>query len=273
LEKKIPKNNILRWIGSKTHSLEVLERIIKQISERNLIELYCGSSVISINLAKKFDIVTAVDIDENIINFFNYLKENSQNILEFYKEYHDKLKNDTKHYYEVRTEFNKTKDPRFWFALNRTSIGGLMRYNNGNLNMSIHLGRFGTKPKTISKIFDNNIESIRKINFIHRDALEYVDNNFIQNSLIVLDPPYYNTNGMYITNTQNENKLIEIIEKLKNNKIILFYGSQVDDRREIMNKYFCKIIEIGNEKNPGSFLRKIKSNDNTKIKEKVFLNF
>ena len=43
----------MKWIGSKTHALELLETIAKQISEKNLIELYCGSSVISINLAQK----------------------------------------------------------------------------------------------------------------------------------------------------------------------------------------------------------------------------
>jgi len=263
----------LKWIGSKTHALELLETIAKQISEKNLIELYCGSSVISINLAQKFNTITAVDIDQNVINFYNYFKTNYLEILQFYAKYHSQLIKNTKHYYDIRARFNETKDPNCWFALNRTSIGGLMRYNGENLNMSLHPNRTGTKPKTLSKIFDSNYQAIRKINFVHCDVLEYVTNTSIKNSLIILDPPYYKTNGMYKSNTQDENKLINVIEKLKDNKIILFYGSQFDDRQEIMKRYFCKMIEIGNKKNPGSFLRKTRSNDNTKIREKIFLNF
>lgn len=272
----MPKNNVLRYVGSKTHAIDIIDQEVKNIKFNKIIELFCSFCIISLELNKRYNLQKSicVDIDKNIIDFFNHIKINGfELILEYYEKNWNALKNNRKIYYDIRERFNNNNNVFDWYFLNRTCICGLMRYNRGNLNCSLHPNRNGIKPKTLQKIFESNINQIKKIDFILCDCLDYVNINSLNDSLIIMDPPYFSTVGMYYSETNVHNKLIKIINKIKDNKLILFYGSQFDDCSQILENYFVKKIEIGKTKNPGSFFRKVKSNDNSKVLEHMYLNF
>ncbi len=270
------KNNILRWVGSKTHAVDLLKKKLKDCKETNLYEFYCGSSILSIELNKffVFEKSVCIDLDYNVINFYNYLKQNLNDLIKYYENNWNKLKENSDHYYKIREKFNKNKESHDWFFLNRTCINGMMRYNKEKFNSPLHLRRNGTKPKSIEKILKNNINSVIKIDFIFDDVLKYLETNTIENSIIILDPPYFKTGlGLY-KEPADENKLIKILEKIyHNNKVILFYGSQFDDRSNmLLDKFKFNVQKIGLTKNAGSFFRKMQ-NDKTKVEELVYFNF
>jgi DNA adenine methylase Dam len=269
------KNNILRWIGSKTHALDLLNNLIKK-NYKNLIELYCGSAIISIELNKVFTFENSfcVDVDKNIINFYNDLKSNSDSIVEYYKSNYSDNNEDMKNmYYTIREKFNNCNNSLDWFFLNRTSISGMMRYNKGKFNSAFHYNRNGTKPKTIKKIIENNIKYVKKINFINDDSINFIENQEFKNSIFILDPPYFNSkNTVYFEGT-NEQKLLKVLEKINetDNDFILFYGSELDNRTEEL-KYLTKNIYKTPTSKSGSFFRKI-NNDKSKLFDYVYTNF
>ena len=170
------RNNILRWVGSKTHAIDLLNGIIS-FDFDNLIELYCGSAIISIELNKRLNIkrTFCVDIDKNIINFYNDLKRIPTEFIKHYKINWNLLKTDYLHYYKVRERFNTNNNSLDWFFLNRTCINGLMRYNHGKMNTSLHPNRNGTKPETIEKIILKNLNSLNKIEFLNKDCLNFIN--------------------------------------------------------------------------------------------------
>ena len=276
----MPKNNILRWVGSKTHAIDLVTSICEKNNINSIVEPFCGSSVLSIELNQKFNFKYSFcsDVDKYVISFFNHLKQNKEDIIQSYRIFHDLFSKEPEYYYEIRKMFNENHDPVLWYFLNRTCINGMMRYNKEKFNSPRHIGRNGTKPETIKKIFNEKYDAINKITFLVEDfhtLLHLFNFNVVEDNILwILDPPYYSTNGgLYFNGKLNENSFIDDIKFLleKDQKIVLFYGSQFDDRTEIIQKILPIQYEIGKNKNPGSFFRKM-SGDKTKVIEKVYSN-
>ena len=282
------RNNILKYVGSKQHTIKQILELIKNIKFDKLVELYCGSAIISIELNKifqpyhqyffyPFKEIFAIDIDDNIINFYNYLKNNSEVVLKKYSEYHYQLVKDRKFYYEIRDKFNKQHDIIDWFFLNRTCICSMMRYNNsGEFNSSIHPNRNGIKPKKLKKIFDKNLKSIQNINFINEDAEDFINKVKVESyqTLFILDPPYFGTtNNMMYYQQNNEEKLLRILNRINDLKqyFILFYGSNLFDRTDILNSIIKN--RFNTESITNGFFRKVNTDEKRKINDLLYTNF
>lgn len=198
---------IIKWTGSKRSlSEEIIKYFPKEID--TFYEPFCGSCSITFQLLHSTDIninnFVCSDLNKDLINYFNYVKNSPEILYESYKLHWNKMKrivdNSWKvHYYNfVRTQFNKYHNPEDFIFLNRTCFNGLVRYNSkGEFNTSFHHTRDGIEPETLKRILNDWSEKLNKrnVNFIHQS---YIDINPIELDFIFLDPPYANTTGMYM---------------------------------------------------------------------------
>jgi DNA adenine methylase len=97
----------------------------------------------------------------------------------------------------IRSRFNKYKDPNDFMFIMRTTTNGMPRYNrNGDFNNSFHVTRDGIQPDKLQNIVHdwNTILNRHGVVFICQD---YKNIKSESGDVLYLDPPYFNTKGMY----------------------------------------------------------------------------
>jgi DNA adenine methylase len=143
------------------------------------------------------------DINQDLIKFFQYIKDNPDLIQDEYRERWSKLTSyneisDKQIYYNsIRDNYNKTKNIFDFIFLSRTSANGLIRYNSkGEFNAPFHLTRDGIQPDRFKQIiFEwNSVLNKNDIKFVCQDYKDIIPK---VNDYVFCDPPYANTKGMY----------------------------------------------------------------------------
>ena len=138
------KKPFLKWAGGKTR---VLKHILPLLPKgKRLVEPFCGSGSVFLNTNYEEYLVS--DINPDLINIYNFLKEENKDFIEYCKSFFTSNNNTQERYTELRDLFNSTKDIRIKSALfiylNRHGFNGLCRYNStGGFN--VPFGRY-TKP-------------------------------------------------------------------------------------------------------------------------------
>lgn len=145
------------------------------------------------------------DINEDLINLWNCIKYTPNEIYLKYNELWNELNKDDvverkrKYFEEQRSLYNKTHDPFIFFFIMRTTTNGMPRYNNkGEFNNSFHLTRNGIEPQRLLPILTEWSNKLKRnnVNFLHRSYESIVD--FVKpDDYVYMDPPYFNTKGMY----------------------------------------------------------------------------
>lgn len=201
------KQPVIKWSGSKRY---ISNEIIKKFPKNGDVyyEPFIGGGSVLFELLKnseefKFKRYIASDINkdlitlwEDIINRPDYLKEN---YLKFWKELNKNEDIDRKkeYFYQIRREFNQTRDTSKFLFLSRTCLNGLIRYNKKNeFNTSLHFTRPGINPNKLNDILNywNNILIKHNVEFKCRD---YSIINTNKEDVVYLDPPYAGTKRMY----------------------------------------------------------------------------
>lgn len=198
---------VIKWSGSKRTQSEFIISKFPNSVERYYEPFVGGGSVIFQLLNNKdikvYDGYWCSDINQDLINLWIDIKENPYSLADAYDFMWNELNKDSnidrkKEYYNsVRARVNKEHKPEDFLFISRTTVNGLIRYNNsGNLNNSFHLTRNGIEPKTLEKILVkwSNLLVYNGVKFTCQsyDKIETNDADFIY-----LDPPYFATKGMY----------------------------------------------------------------------------
>ena len=219
---KIVKSN-LRWPGGKSKMVKILDEFFPKNVDK-YIETFTGGGSVLLHIIQKYNpqIVYANDIDENLINYYNSIKNDEESVVTECLDIKNKYNNET-----FAIEFknlDKSKASHF-FISNKTSFSGL------NKNYSSQAYDKNFTIKCIEKIKDVSTV-IKDTNFINYDYKE-LDNviDKIDGYFIYLDPPYFgNKNkGLYgdkgkLHKEFNHIELFEWVEKYsKNNQIMLSY--------------------------------------------------
>lgn len=190
---------VIKWSRSKrSQAEEILKYFPKEID--NYYEPFCGGCsvlrrLLDSNIKAKNYICS--DLNKDLINLWNMIKDNPNQLIEDYEEYWNVFKNNKEYYYTIRKEFNEDKQPQKFLFLLRTCANGLSRFNSkGEFNSPVHNGRNGIKPETFKKICNAWSELLNENNvkFICQ-SYENIKTN--KNDFMYLDPPYANTKGMY----------------------------------------------------------------------------
>lgn len=264
-------NPVIKWTGSKrSQAKEICNLIPKDYSI--YFEPFLGGGSILYHLSPNNAIVS--DISTPLIKFFSILKNNPQQLIDSY--YHDWniLQDDNEYYYEVRKRFNENQSATDFLFLSRTCINGLIRFNKkGDFNSPFHIGRPGINPKTLEKIIILWHEKFKNYIFINCDYSNIIDNFITKNDFIYLDPPYFETKGMY-HNGLDFNNLCKNIEKINliGAKYILSYdGINGKDNTVSIPKELYKEHHYLNSGN-SSFSR-LFSGKNINVLESIYKNY
>ena len=233
----------VKWAGGKSKLIPQMEQYYPKELKENKIDVYVepfvGGGAILIDILKKYNIkkAYAFDINENLINCYNIIKDKVDslilNLKKLEKEY---LKlddeNRKKYYYDIRKKYNSInienekealEKTTYFIFLNKTCFNGLYRENRkGQFNVPI--GKY--KNPTICDE-ENLIELsklIKNVIFIrgdYRESYKYI----VENTFIYFDPPYrpINKTSSFTSyskedfNDENQKELGEYFRKINDN--------------------------------------------------------
>lgn len=213
----------LRWAGGKSKMLKILDDFFPKDVEKYL-EAFIGGGSVLLHIIQKYSpqVAYANDIDDLLINYYNNVKNNPQEVINECL----KLKNNYNN--ETFAEKFKTLDRKYashFFTSNKTSFSGL------NNNYSSQAFDRNFTLNSINKIKDVS-EVIQNVNFVNDNfvKLEETIGN-IEGYFIYLDPPYFGNKekGLYgdkgkLHKEFNHEELFEWVQKhSNNNKIMLSY--------------------------------------------------
>lgn len=200
--------------GIKTKLVNFIASNISWQGNGRWIEPFLGSGVVAFNILAPRALLA--DTNPHIITLYQQIqkKKIDRNIVKDFLEFHGAQleKGDGDYYYEIREQFNQTKDPLLFLFLNRASFNGLMRFNaQGNFNVP-----YNHKPNRFSKAYIskicNQVSTLQSI-------LMCVDWEFIiapweqtiakanADDFVYLDPPYIGRNSDYFNSWSYEDAL------------------------------------------------------------------
>lgn len=136
MTKVLKHRSPLKWAGGKYGLLDKLENYLP--AGERLVEPFVGSAVIFLNL--DYDEYLLCDVNPDLINLYNFIKDDHEKFISDLKEFFTPDMNDKEVYLRLRDEFNETTDTYFkallFIYLNRHCFNGLCRYNKkGKFNV------------------------------------------------------------------------------------------------------------------------------------------
>ena len=216
------------------------------------------------------------DIIPELIDLWNAIKENPNEVAYNYKIRWDRLQNEGYQvYYEIRDAFNENRGYNDLLFLTRTCVNGLIRFNSrGEFNNSLHYSRPGIAPVKLEKYLIEWSSYIQHIQFRcqdYRDTLRDArDGDFV-----FLDPPYGGTKGRYTVNEFNLEEFFTTLQNLNEKGVrwLLTFdgksGKRMYNYAPPENLYRHKLsIYTGN-----STFRKIEDKTIEKVEESVYFNY
>lgn len=276
---------VIKWSGSKRSQCEdILEYFPQTIN--TYYEPFCGGCSMLMGLMNSDIFVkryVCSDINKDLIALWEKVKYSPDEIYESYVKLWEELNKDNdiyrkrKFFEEQRDIYNKTHDPLVFFFIMRTTTNGMPRYNQkGEFNNSFHVTRNGIKPELLKPILTEWSVKLRKNNveFVHR-SYEEILGEVKEGDFIYMDPPYFNTKGMYFGGIDFELFFVflENVSKMNVRFALSFDGKSgnVDNTYNIPNDCYRRhlYIKSGNS----SFKRTIGKDKNAIVYESLYLNY
>ena len=301
------KQSLIKWTGSKRHLADEIINYM-DLDNKNIntyFEPFLGGGSMFLQLVlqrsnnqNKINEFILNDLNSDLIDLWKYIYTNPSFIYEEYlklwKEFNMIDKNIPIHnsknpillqhrkdfFKEKRIEFNKTRNSALFFFLTRTSLNGLVRYNQKNeFNTSCHFTRPGISPDKVKEIlfFWNNILNQNNIiihfeNMSYEELFEKYSNKINKKSMIFLDPPYLKSDGIYFGCLLYD-EFFKVLENLSGKT----YLSLTFDSKEylgnqdfsIEESIFHRHIELSSKNSSFNNLNNIKKG----VQESLFLNF
>lgn len=137
------------------------------------------------------------DLNQPLVELLRLIIDRPTEIADFYEHLWNEQHDDSiEHYYRVREDFNRTRDPRLFLYLLARCVKGSVRYNSeGLFNQSTDKRRHGTRPETMRR----NILGVSallkgKADFSscdYRDVLFEAE----PSDVVYMDPPYQGVCG------------------------------------------------------------------------------
>jgi len=250
---KIP--HPIPYQGSKRNLAADILKFFPQKIDR-LIEPFAGSAAITIASAYYFkaDKFIVNDINKPLINLWDKIVNEPQTIIRDYHHiWNNQLGNEEEYYYQIRENFNQTKEPKYLLFLLAKCVKAAVRYNaEGNFNQSPDKRRKGRLPENMRYDILNVSNLLKdKVTFYSYDYEKILD-MATEKDLIYMDPPYQGTakNGgfRYMEDLNHENFIISLYKLNKRNiPFILSYDGRTDNKtygEELPQELNLQKIEI-----------------------------
>ncbi|HEX9973147.1 MAG TPA: DNA adenine methylase [bacterium] len=188
----------IQYQGSKRNLASMILRFFPKKFTR-LVEPFAGSAAISIACAArgKANLYWINDLNKPLAELLTLIINNPAELADDYETIWNQQHDDSlKHYYRVRDNFNRTKDPGLFLYLLARCVKGSIRYNaEGLFNQSPDNRRHGTIPATMREnIF--GVSALLKGKSVI-SSLDYKDvlSNVNEDDVVYMDPPYQGVCG------------------------------------------------------------------------------
>lgn len=291
---------LLKWIGGKSQLMHYIHKYIPE-EINNYIEPFVGGGSILfyvLQLREKNEIIirnqiNAYDINENLINFYNHVKNNKEELYNYvmkYKEEYDKIETNEVNRDAITIEEAKTSKESFYYYmrylfnhviergevahsalflfLNKTCWRGVYRTNRSGY-FNVPFGNYKKTPKMISKEDLQKVSYlIRDVNFITQDFTKSIV-NIEKNDFIVVDPPYIPLTktsfvSYYVDGFTHEThlKLFSILKEINWESKFVLFNSKVEEILNMFKENRFSIEEIDakrriHSKNPNSTSKEV----------------
>lgn len=193
---KIP--HPIQYQGSKRTLASTILRYFP-IKFPRLVEPFAGTAAISIACAArgKANSYWINELNKPLAELFGLIINRPSEIADYYEKVWNQQQDDPiEHYYRIREDFNRTKDPRLFLYLLARCAKGSVRYNTeGLFNQSPDKRRHGTRPETMREnIF--GVSALLKGKSVI-SSLDYKDvlSNVNEDDVVYMDPPYQGVCG------------------------------------------------------------------------------
>lgn len=263
---------VIKWSGSKRPIAHKLSKLFPNTNK--FYDPFVGGGAILPYFQNKPAIVG--DIILELIALWNLIKNDQTKVIKEYTIRWEKLQRDGYTvYYEIRDNFNKTKNPLDFIFLSRTCVNGLIRYNkNGEFNNSLHHTRPGIHPSRFERIINDWSKWVQNVEFKNQDYRETIA-DARKGDTVFLDPPYVGTKARYIPQSFDYKVFYSELEKLNKLEVnwILTLDGEAGDRSYTINipqDLFVKKFKLSTGKSPFS---KVMNGKQDNILESVYLNF
>jgi len=269
---KLPPS-LIKWTGSKRSQSIYISKYFPEA--KRYIEPFLGGGALLFYAVDNFQDIIANDIYKPLIEFWNNVKTNPEEVAKRYSNDWEKLQNDFPDYfYQIRNRFNAKQNSSDLVFLSRTCTNGIIRFNNkGEFNNSLHVTRRGMKPDKFKDIVYEWSDKIQNVKFVNKDYFELLD-VIGKDDFVYMDPPYFNSKNRYISNLDYDKFLLFLEELNKRNAkwALSFDGHRGDEdfTIEMPNNIYKRKILI---ENGNSSVLKVLSNEIHLVRESLILNF
>ncbi len=186
---QVSMRSALKWAGGKKKLASQIEELLLIKGKQRLIEPFVGGGSVFLNVDVESYLL--VDINKDLINFFNNIKYEPIKFISEAEYFFKSENNITDRYYELREEFNKSTDTfhrsLIFLYLNRHGYNGLCRYNQSG-GYNVPFGRY-KKPYFPKPELEFIAERSQRAEFIQGD-FEEAFSRAVEGDVIYCDPPY-----------------------------------------------------------------------------------
>ncbi|MGR5140773.1 Dam family site-specific DNA-(adenine-N6)-methyltransferase [Photobacterium sp. DNB23_23_1] len=177
----------LKWAGGKYSLVEEIERRLPPA--RKLVEPFAGAGSVFLNT--DFEQYLLADINPDLINLYNILKNDPEQYVRDSKALFTPEYNQKGAYLEIREAFNKTKDPYlrslYFLYMNRHGFNGLCRYNKkGGFNVPFGSYKKPYYPEDELYFFS---EKAKRATFVC-EGYQQTFSRARKGCVVYCDPPY-----------------------------------------------------------------------------------
>lgn len=245
--------SFIKWAGGKKQLLSQFKDFFPKYIERYF-EPFVGGGAVAFHILKKYQPkkVYLSDINEELINCYNIIKNNPQELIQLLSEYR---KNHSKEfYYQIREQdpklLSSLNNAARFIYLNKTCFNGLYRVNSSG-KFNVPMGSY----KNPSIYDESELMEISKI--LKKTNLRVIPFNEIIKSVkkddfIYFDPPYHplNNKNSFTTYTkgsfraEDQKKLAELYKELdKKGCKVMLSNSDTEFIKELYSKYNINLVK------------------------------
>lgn len=241
----------IKYCGGKTRLLPYIIENLPNKEFKNYFEPFVGGGSVLFELLTK-DITyncnrnyTISDINDNLINCYEIIKTNIEDIIKELGK--DIYKNSSDSYYKCRDRFNDIKfddtnlveKAALFIYLNKCGYNGMYRENSkGKFN--IPFGKMKNPKICDTRVLRKDSDGLKNVHIAcceYSDILELVE----KDDFVYLDPPYHETFTDYTNNKFNEEEQIElkkfVDELTKKGAFIMLSNSATDFIKDLYKDY------------------------------------
>ncbi|WP_428618143.1 Dam family site-specific DNA-(adenine-N6)-methyltransferase [Shewanella sp.] len=177
----------LKWAGGKFKLVDALTQHLPE-GDR-LVEPFVGAGSVFLNTQYKRYLLC--DINQDLINLYQIVQSTPEKYITEAKAMFVEAKNDKEVYYQVRSEFNQTRDPFlrsvYFLYMNRHGFNGLCRYNSkGGFNVPFGSYKKPYFPEEEIKAFADKAQVAEFKCIGYEEAFDLTQ----PGDVVYCDPPY-----------------------------------------------------------------------------------